>query len=160
MTSRIAVSNQKGGVGKTTISINVAGALAAHGHDVLFIDLDPQGHGTEGLDLQQAYDAPSPNLYDVLLDIDSQDRINNLIHQHDEYDVLPSNIDLFAAESDLITEMRSRERLELALDKLDTKYDYQIVDCPPSLGQLTDNALLTCKQVLSCISRTYLNSRY
>lgn len=148
MTYRFAVSNQKGGVGKTTISINVAGALAARGHDVLFVDLDPQGHGTEGLGLQQAYDAASPNLYDVLLDLEIQDQVNDLIYSHDEFDVLPSNLDLFAAESKLTTAMRSRQRLQLALDELEPDYDYLLVDCPPSLGPLTDNALLSCEYVL------------
>lgn len=148
MTSKIAITNQKGGVGKTTIAINVAGALAARNHDVLLVDLDPQGHGTEGLGLQAKYESGSPNLHDVLLDLDDQDQINELIHQHEEFDVLPANIDLFAAESELTTAMRSRHRLQLALDSLNHDYDFILVDCPPSLGQLTDNALLACEHAL------------
>jgi len=148
MTYRLAVSNQKGGVGKTTVAINVAGALAHRGHDVLFVDLDPQGHGTEGLGLEDAYDASPPSLYDVLLDIDAQHRINDLVVSHEEFDVLPSNIDMFNAEPELTTAMRGRERFSMALDELEADYDFLVVDCPPSLGNLTDNALLACRNVL------------
>lgn len=148
MTYRLAVSNQKGGVGKTTIAINVAGALANREHDVLFIDLDAQGHGTEGLGLADQYDAAPPSLYDVLVDLDEQERINDFIVPHQEFNVLPSNIDLFNAEPELTTAMRGRERLSMALQHFDHDYEFIIVDCPPSLGNLTDNALLACRNVL------------
>ncbi|MFC6835483.1 ParA family protein [Halomarina ordinaria] len=148
MTFRLALSNQKGGVGKTTVAINVAGALNARGNDVLFVDLDPQGHGTEGLGLADAYDAAPPSLFDVLLDLDARPHINDLVYEHEEFDVVPSNVDMFSAEPKLTTAMRSRERLSMALDELDHDYEFVVVDCPPSLGNLTDNALLACRNLL------------
>lgn len=148
MAFRFCLSNQKGGVGKTTIAINVAGALAQRGNDVLFIDLDPQGHGTEGLGFSEAYDAEPPSLYDVLLDLEQQSLIDEIIVQHQEFDLIPSNVDMFNAEPELTTTMRGRERLSMALEELSGGYDFVIVDCPPSLGNLTDNALLACHNVL------------
>ncbi|GGL67672.1 ParA family protein [Halocalculus aciditolerans] len=148
MTYRLSLSNQKGGVGKTTITINVAGALAERGHDVLLVDMDPQGHATEGLGLTDAYDAEPPSLYDILLDTDNQEVINDIVEPHAEFDVLPSNVDMFNAEPELTTAMRSRERFDMALDELDHDYDFLLVDCPPSLGNLTDNALLATQRVL------------
>lgn len=146
--TRIAVSNQKGGVGKTTIAINVAGALADRGQEVLFIDLDAQGHATEGLGFPDVYESNPPHLGTTLADLDQQATINDLILKHQEFDVIPSNIDLFTLESELTGAMRSRERLSMALDELDHEYPYVIVDCPPSLGHSTDNALLACQNVL------------
>jgi chromosome partitioning protein len=142
------LSNQKGGVGKTTIAINVAGALAQRGHEVLFVDLDPQGHGTEGLGFEEAYDAAPPSLYDVLLDLESEHTIEDVIRTHEEFDLVPSNVDMFNAEPELTTAMRGRERLSMALEDLEGDYDFLVVDCPPSLGNLTDNALLACRNVL------------
>lgn len=148
MTIRLAVSNQKGGVGKTTIAINVAGALADRGHDVLFVDADAQGHATEGLGLQDEYESEPPHFGTVLVDLDEQQSINDLVIQHPEFDVIPANIDMFTLESDLTGGMRGRERLSMAFDELTHDYEYIIVDCPPSLGYLTDNALLACRNVL------------
>lgn len=146
MTSRIAVTNQKGGVGKTMVAINLAGALNQRGHSVLFVDIDPQGNATEGLGLSDEWEPTSPNLYDVL--IDDQDALEDIIVPHAEMDVVPSNVEMFTAEPDLITAMRGRERLRMALDKLDRDYDYILVDCPPWLGVLNDGALLACGNVV------------
>lgn len=146
MAHRIAITNQKGGVGKTTIAINLAGALNELGHDVLFVDLDPQGNATEGLGFAGAYDSPSePTLASVLLD--DQSAINDLVLSHDEMRVVPSNIEMFNVEPELFTEMRNRGRLDMALDELDTDPEYIIVDCPPWLGILTDAALVACDSV-------------
>jgi chromosome partitioning protein len=148
MTLRLAVSNQKGGVGKTTIAIDVAGALANRGHDVLFVDADAQGHATEGLGLQDAYESGPPHFGAILVELEEQQSINELVVEHPEFDVIPANIDMFTLESDLTGSMRSRERLSMALDEITHEYDHLIVDCPPSLGYLTDNALLACRNVL------------
>lgn len=145
---RIAVSNQKGGVGKTTVTINVAGALAERGHDVLVVDLDPQGHATEGLGFYDVYDADPPHLGSVLADLDADAHLGDLVLDHAEFDVIPSNVDMFTLGNDLTGAMRSRERLSMALDDLDSDHDFLLVDCPPSLGHLTDNALLACRHVL------------
>ncbi len=148
MTKRIAITNQKGGVGKTTLTISIAGALSKQDKKVLVIDLDPQGHATEGLGLQDKYEKEPPSLYDVLVNLDSETTINNLIVNHEEFGVVPSNIDMFNAEPELTTSMRNRERLSMALDSLEENYDYVLIDCPPSLGNLTDNALLASGKVL------------
>jgi len=99
--ARVCVTNAKGGTGKTTIAINVAGALNERGRDVLFVDLDPQGNATEGLGLLDAYDRDPPTFFDVLTDHRQRDRVEELLVEHDEMDVLPSNIDLLQAEHEL-----------------------------------------------------------
>lgn len=148
MTDRIALAQQKGGVGKTTLTINVGGALAEQGEDVLLVDLDPQGHLTEGVGKHDRYDDEPPHLGTVLTDLDSTDAINDLVVENPEFDVLPSNVDMFQVESDLTGAVRARERLGMAFEDLETDYDCILVDCPPSLGHLTDNALLACESVL------------
>lgn len=99
--ARICVTNAKGGTGKTTIAINVAGALNELGRDVLFVDVDPQGNATEGLGLVDSYDAPPPTLFDVLTKSDTRDAVSDLVVEHEEMDVIPSNIDLLHAEHEL-----------------------------------------------------------
>lgn len=147
MAHRIAITNQKGGVGKTTIAINLAGALNQIGKDVLFVDLDPQGNATEGLGFPAEYDnSNATNLSDVLLG--EQDELGGTILSHDEMRVVPSNIEMFNVEPELITAMRNRERLDMALDSLDVDPDYIIVDCPPWLGILTDSALIACDSMV------------
>jgi chromosome partitioning protein len=111
--AHICVTNAKGGTGKTTIAINVAGALNERGHDVLFVDVDPQGNATEGLGLQAAYDAEPPTLFDILTDASQRDAINDRIVEHEEMDVVPSNIDLLHAEheltiADIMAQLKSR----------------------------------------------------
>jgi len=98
---RLCVTNAKGGTGKTTVAINVAGALNASGHDVLFVDLDPQGNATEGLGLYEVYDRRPPSLFDVLTDGSQREAINDIVVEHAEMDVVPSNIDLLQAEHEL-----------------------------------------------------------
>ncbi len=99
--ARVCVTNAKGGTGKTTVAINVAGALNHRGRDVLFVDLDPQGNATEGLGLVDAYDATPPSMFDVLTDASRRDVVNDLVVEHPEMDVLPANIDMLQAETEL-----------------------------------------------------------
>jgi chromosome partitioning protein len=146
--NKLAVTNQKGGVGKTTVAINVAGALNQRGRDVLFVDLDPQGAATEGLGYIDEYDADPPSLFEVLTDPEQRDVLEDLILDYEEMDVVPSNIDMTAAEPELTLSRRGGEQLDLALETVGTDYDYVIVDCPPYLGYLTDNGLYATQNVL------------
>jgi chromosome partitioning protein len=98
--ARFCVTNAKGGTGKTTVAINVAGALSARGRDVLLVDLDPQGNATEGLGLTDAYDAAPPTVFDAFTDADF-DGAADLVVEHAEMDVLPSSVDLLQAEHEL-----------------------------------------------------------
>ena len=150
MTLRLAISNQKGGTGKTTVAVNLAGALADRDRRVLLIDLDPQGYATEATGLADAYDADGVTLHDVLLDVDEQSAIGDVIQSGNEFDVLPSNTSLAAnnTESALKQATGGEKRLGMALDELDQDYDFVVVDCPPGLGALTDNALLACEHVV------------
>jgi chromosome partitioning protein len=146
--AKLCVSNQKGGVGKTTVAINLAGALNARGRDVLFVDLDPQGNATEGLGLVEEYEAPPPSLFDALTDPEERETIADLVVEHEEMDVIPSNIDMTAVEPELVLARRGGEQLALALEGIEDDYDYVIVDCPPHLGYLADNALYATRNVL------------
>jgi chromosome partitioning protein len=143
---RLAVSNQKGGVGKSTVALNIAGALSERGQNVLLVDLDPQGYLTSGVGLDDEYTAPSPNLNDALK-APGEHAVGDLVIGHGEFDVLPANIDMFSLEQELVSGMRGRERLSMLLEDV-TGYDFLVVDCPPSLGLLTDNALLACENVI------------
>ncbi len=120
---RICVTNAKGGTGKTTIAINLAGALNRQGHDVLFVDADPQGNATEGLGLTDAYDAGPPTLFDVLTDTEARAAVDDLLVEHPEMTVLPSNIDLLQAEreltiAELIARLAGRPDLEVGVEAL------------------------------------------
>lgn len=153
--TRIAVANQKGGVGKSTLAANISGALNEREHNVLLIDADPQGHLTSGVGLDEAYDDQPPSLYDATLsprDFDPTEgkyTLDEIINTtHPEFDVIPSNIDMFSLEQDLVTSMRGRERLSQLLNFLDHDYDFIIIDTPPSLGHITDNVLLATQNLL------------
>ncbi|MFB6162685.1 MAG: ParA family protein [Halococcoides sp.] len=118
---RLCVTNAKGGTGKTTIAINVAGALNERGFDVLFVDLDPQGNATEGLGLLEAYDREPPTIFDALTDPAGSTHAPELLVDHPEMTVLPSNIDLLQAERELtIAGLMARAKAEdLALSPAD-----------------------------------------
>ena len=123
--ARICVTNAKGGTGKTTVAINVAGALNERGRDVLFVDLDPQGNATEGLGMLDAYDAEPPTLFDALTDHRRRHIVNDLVVEHSEMDVLPASIDLLQAEheltiADLIARIKSDPALSGGLDALES----------------------------------------
>ena len=145
--ARVCVTNAKGGTGKTTIAINIAGALNERGRDVLFVDVDPQGNATEGLGLHDAYDAGPPTLFDVLTDHERRGAVNDLIVEHEEMDVLPSNLDLLQAEQELtiahlMAQLRARGETTgtEALSSLALNVSPAGIDSGHALGQL-DEAL-------------------
>lgn len=148
--ARVCVTNAKGGTGKTTVAINVAGALGRRGRDVLFVDMDPQGNATEGLGLLDAYDSEPPTLFDALTDHARRDVVNDLVVEHEEMDVLPSNIDLLQAEheltiADLIARIKADPQLSggaSALGELAINVRPSAVTPPHALDSL-DQALST-----------------
>jgi len=145
MSKIIAIANQKGGVGKTTTCINLAASLAATHKNVLLIDLDPQGNATMGSGIDK--NSTEFTTCDLLL---GEVSLVDLVIKNDdiEYDVLPGNGDLTAAEVALM-EMPNRERqLRNALAEVHDKYDYILIDCPPSLNMLTLNALVAANSVM------------
>ena len=141
----VAVTNQKGGVGKTTTAINLATALAAIGRKVLLIDLDPQGNASTGLGIER--DSRHITTYQVLL---GQAAITEAVISTSvpRLDVVSSNVDLSAAEVELVSDSRRNFRLKAAIAGLDDVYDDVLIDCPPSLGILTVNALAAAHAVL------------
>jgi chromosome partitioning protein len=115
----VCVTNAKGGTGKTTVAINVAGALNRRGHDVLLVDLDPQGNATEGLGLLDAYDRDPPTLFDAITDARKRTAVADLVVEHEEMDVLPSSVDLLQAEHELVLAdlmARLRDQSDVAVD--------------------------------------------
>lgn len=145
---RLAVSNQKGGVGKTAVAINIAGGLNHCGQDVLFVDLDPQGNATENLGMREVYDASPPSLFDVLSNAEQRSEIGRIVHEHPEMDLVASNIDMTAIEPELTLARRSGQQLDLALEHVEADYDFVIIDCPPFLGNLMDNALYAAQNTV------------
>lgn len=141
----IALCNQKGGVGKTTTTINLAASLAGYGRRVLAIDFDPQGALSAGLGIQ-THDAAT--IYDLLLDT-KRDPHEVIVHTRVEgLDVIPANIDLSAAEVHLVNEVARETILARVLRKVAADYDVILIDCQPSLGLLTVNALTAAHGVL------------
>lgn len=139
----VAVANQKGGVGKTTTAINLATALAACGRTVLLIDFDPQGNASTGLGI----DERTHNSYSLIAGSSRADEAIQTT-QVPRLDMIPTVVDLSAAEVEL-SDMPDREfRLRSAISKISKQYQYVIIDCPPSLGMLTVNALAAATSVL------------
>lgn len=157
----IAVANQKGGVGKTTTTENVAIGLARNGQEVLIVDFDPQGDLTACLGWKN--NDALENTVSTMLDdyINDKDiRYASLILKHEEdVDVIPANIELADFEMRLVSVINREQVLSSCLEPLRNRYDYILIDCPPSLGMLTVNALSAADQVLIPVQAQYLPAK-
>ena len=145
MTRIIAITNQKGGVGKTTTSVNLAAGLAQSGKRVLLVDLDPQGNATMGSGVDKR--SLTASVYQVLLGLSTADTVR-VRPEAGDYDLLPANRDLAGAEVELVALEHRETRLKSALATLAVQYDFILLDCPPSLNLLTVNALVAADAVI------------
>ena len=152
MVNVISVANQKGGVGKTTTTINLAASIADRGYRVLIVDIDPQGNATSGLGIEKS--EIDQDIYNVLIDeVPIQDTIHHT--STPKLDMVPATINLSGAETELISMMARETRLKSALDAVSDQYDFVFIDCPPSLGQLSINAFTASDSILIPVQSEY-----
>ena len=145
MVKVIAIANQKGGVGKTTTAVNLAACLAKQGRKVLLIDSDPQGNATSGLGFDKR--DIKKCVYDTLInEVPMAEALKHTAYEN--LDIIPATIQLAGAEIELVSLMNREGRLKNALERVKHDYDYVIIDCPPSLGLLTINALTAASSVM------------
>ncbi len=148
----IAIANQKGGVGKTTTAINLSASLASLGKKVLALDMDPQGNMTSGLSVDK--NEVEYSVYDLIIgNVGIKECICEEVYEN--LDVLPSNIDLSAAEIELIGVENKEYIIKKEVEKIEKNYDFIIIDCPPALSMLTINAMTTADSVLVPIQCEY-----
>lgn len=148
----VALANQKGGVGKSTTAINLAATLAFQGKRTLLIDLDPQGNATSGLGIDRG--SIETSIYDVLLKETEMDEAVEPTSVRDLF-VIPATIDLAGAEIELVSLLSRETRLKSAIAEMDQSFSVILIDCPPSLGLLTVNALTAAQEVLIPIQCEY-----
>ena len=140
----VAIANQKGGVGKTTTSVNLSSILAKKGRKVLLIDTDPQGNATSGLGIDKELES---SVYDVIVnEVPIEKTLKNTHHKN--LKVCPSTINLAGAEVELVSMISREQRLKEKIDEIKDKFDYIIIDCPPSLGLITLNTFTAADSVL------------
>lgn len=152
MSRIIAITNQKGGVGKSTTAVNVSAYLSSYGYKTLLIDLDPQSNSTSGLGLNPA--DVKESIYEILIhDRDPKGIILDTSYKN--LRILPSSIQLAGAEVELVSSLKREFKLKEAIEKIEKDYDFILIDCPPALGLLTINALAAAKEVIIPIQCEY-----
>lgn len=148
----IAITNQKGGVGKSTTAVNVSAYLSSYGYKTLLIDLDPQSNSTSGLGINPT--DVKESIYDILIREHEPDEVI-LKTEYKNLEIIPSSIQLAGAEVELVSSLKREYKLKEAISRIKEEYDFIIIDCPPALGLLTINALTVAKEVIIPIQCEY-----